>query len=110
MATNPEMKYFILEYNTEQGCIHHNYYYKQTSKPNTYGWFSVIEKCTNEIGYLFEMFIDYKSGKNYTKKYLIQEANRFKRFMEEMERLNIEVRYQGEKITTDFIVSDYETA
>ncbi len=101
-----DLKYFILEYNTEQGAFHHNHYGLHMIEKNSYGWFSVIERCTDSIGYLFEMFIERDFNKNYTKKYLIEKAIRFKKNLEEMERLGFEIIHRGEKVTSDFIIPE----
>jgi hypothetical protein len=69
---------YRLEFNIKQQRFHLD---RGTHKPNTYGWFTIFENCTDLEFQVYEAFVNRVPKRKHTKEYLLKCATEVKGFM-----------------------------
>ncbi len=69
---------FRLEFNEKQQGFHH-YYPHQCVEPNTFGWHTITENCSDEEFWIFEAFLNRKN-KKLTLDYVLTSFSELQRF------------------------------
>ena len=62
---------FILEYSKSQKVWHHNH---GQNIPNTNGYVTISENCTDDLAWEFEIFLVSKYGEKYDKKLSVDDV------------------------------------
>ena len=73
---------YRLEFNEDQQNFHlENNGKRRAAEPNTHGWFTIFEHCTDLEFEIFEAFVNRVPQKKLTKVYLLKCAKEVKAFM-----------------------------
>ena len=79
---------YRLEFNQDQQNFHLDNFTKQ---PNTYGWFTIFEKCTDLEFKIYVSYLNRVQKKVYTKEYLIKSAKELEKFTDNLLNIGLEV-------------------
>ena len=71
------MRYYRLEFNEKKQHFH---LANANRKPNTFGWITVFERCTDDEFWIFKSFLHRVEKKHLTKKYVLDSAIKLERF------------------------------
>lgn len=72
---------YRLEFNEKQQHFHLDNF---THQPNTFGWFTIFEKCTDLEFKIYKSYINREPKKVYTKDYLIKSARELENFTDHL--------------------------
>ena len=78
-----KIKYFRLEFNEKQQNFHHSYPH-QKREPNTHGWVTIAEFCTDDEFFIFETFINRKRKKKISTDYVLKSFSELKTFWNDL--------------------------
>lgn len=81
---------YRLEFNEEQQGFHLD---NGTHEPNTYGWFTIFEQCTDFEFYLYESYVNRIPKKRLTKKYLLKSAVEVERLMSNLREYGVSINW-----------------
>lgn len=77
---------YSLEFNVNQQCFH---FASKFDKPDTYGWFTITNSCTEKEFIVFECFLKRAKKENYSKEYILQSFSELNIFWNELLKNNI---------------------
>ena len=72
-------KLFRLEFNEKQQMFHHSYP-GQGQEPNTFGWYTITEYCSNQEFLIFDAFIRCREKDKLTLEYVLKSFSELKTF------------------------------
>jgi hypothetical protein len=82
-------KLFRLEFNEKQQNFHHAYP-ESNEEPDTFGWVTIAEQCSDEDFWVFESFVN-RTERKLTKKYLIQQFSELRVFIKKLTEYNLSI-------------------
>ncbi len=80
---------YRLEFNEKQQHFHLDNY---THEPNTFGWVTLTEHCTDKEFKIFEAFINRNKSKRLTKEYVLRSFTELKGFYKNLLEYGIEIQ------------------
>ena len=81
-------KIYRLEFNESQQNFHMD---DNRAKENTFGWFTVMDNCTDLEFYIFESYVNRVKQKRLTKHYLIKCVTEVAGFMSNLREYNLNI-------------------
>ena len=81
---------YRLEYNEKQQHFHLDNY---THEPNTHGWFTIVDYCSDLEFKIFESYVAAREVKPYTKEFLLQCLSESKQFLEHLIEYGVEIKF-----------------
>ena len=70
---------FRLEFNENQQCFHHAYP-QQKTEPNTHGWVTITDNCSDDEFDIFEAYVSRIKKEKLTLKYVLKSFSELKGF------------------------------
>lgn len=81
---------FRVEFNEKGQAFHHAYAF-QNKKPNTFGWKTVTEHCTDKEFMIFKAYLKREKKEKYTYEYVLKSFTELKSFWNELLNYNITI-------------------
>ena len=74
---------FRVEFNEKQQCFHHAYPHQKT-EPNTHGWVTITENCSDDEFHIFEAYVNRIKKKKLTLEYVLKSFLELKGFYDNL--------------------------
>jgi hypothetical protein len=87
-TNNMKQKTFTLEFSEQQQKWHYNY---GEVKPNTHGWVTVFENCTDLEYLIIQSYLNRLNKEKYSIGYIKQSIEELKQFMSNLMEYNITI-------------------
>ena len=85
---NLNLTYFRLEFNEKQQAFHHAYPHQKHTIPNTHGWVTIADYCTDDEFLIFECYLERIPKKKLTTEYVMQSMAEIKSFTNNLIKSN----------------------
>lgn len=82
---------FSLEFNEKQQMFHHRYPH-QKHQPNTNGWYTITDFCSDDEWHIFEAFVNREKKRELTLEYVLKSFNELKGFYSNLLEYKMSIR------------------